>query len=73
MVSFSLEFDTELDIRETTRRLLTVHGVTGEIGCHRLQNGRWRLDVMSERELQEGLVDSLKGRKTAQPADGSGQ
>lgn len=72
MFNFSLEFDNEVEIRETTRRLLAVHGVTGEIGCHRLQNGRWRLDVMSERDLTEGLLDSLKGRKVSQPADGSG-
>ena len=73
MVSFSLEFDSELDVRETTRRLLAVHGITGEIGCHRLQSGRWRLDVISERELKEGLLDALKGRRVSQPADAAGQ
>ncbi len=72
MYSFTLEFDNELDIRDMTRRLLLVHGVTGEIGCHRLQNGRWRLDVMSERELAEGMLDSLKVRRLSQPADGTG-
>ena len=73
MVSFSLEFDTETDIRETARRLLNVHGVTGEIGCHRLQSGRWRLDVVSERELKDGIVEALKGRRLSQASDAAGQ
>jgi hypothetical protein len=70
--SFALEFESESDLRETARRLLTVHRVTGEIGSRRLKDGRWRLDVLSEQELAEGLLDALKGRLVSAPADVAG-
>ena len=50
-----------------------MHGVTGEIGCHRLQNGHWRLDVVSERELKDGLLEGLKGRVVTQPLEAAGE
>lgn len=65
MFSFSLEFEDELALRETTRKLISVHGVTGEISCRRLQDSRWRLDVVAEHELGEGVVESLKGQMAA--------
>ena len=71
MYNLTLEFDNEPELRETTRCLLTVHGLTGEIGCRRLNDGRWRLEVISERKLGEGLLESIKGRLVVSSA-GSG-
>lgn len=73
MVSFTLEFETETDVREATRCLLADHAVTGEIGCRRLQNGRWRLDVASERELKDSVLDAFRGRRITGSADVAGE
>lgn len=62
MHSLTLEFDNEPDLRETKRCLLAMHGLTGEIGCRRLGDGRWRLEVIAEHQLRDGLLETLKGR-----------
>jgi len=68
----TLEFDSEPDLRETTGNLLNVHGVTGELNCRRLADGCWRLEVVAEHQLGEGLVQKLKGRVVAVPGNGAG-
>jgi hypothetical protein len=72
LFNFTLEFDNESDLQETTRNLLGVHGITGEIGARRLKDGRWRLEVNAERRVTENLLHSLKGRVTSAPADVAG-
>ncbi len=72
MFNFTIEFDNESDLQETTRSLLSVHGITGEIGARRLKDGRWRLEVYAERRVTENLLHSLKGRVTSAPADVAG-
>ncbi|MDP2871405.1 MAG: hypothetical protein Q8P31_02575 [Bacillota bacterium] len=72
MFNFTIEFDNESDLQETTRCLLSVHGITGEIGARRLKDGRWRLEVCAERHVTETMLHSLKGRVTSAPADVAG-
>ena len=72
MYNLTLEFDNEPDLRETTRSLLTVYGMTGEIGCRRLNDGRWRLEVIAEHKLGEGLLETLKGRVVVASASATG-
>jgi hypothetical protein len=66
----TLEFESEHEVRETARHLIAICGVTGEIACRRISDGCWRLDVIAEHQLGEGLVQDLKGRVVSGTADG---
>jgi hypothetical protein len=72
LYSLTLEFDNEPDLRETRRRLLAVHGLTGELGCRRLGDGRWRLEVIAEHKLRDGVLETVKGRVVVAGAGGAG-
>lgn len=60
MQSFVLEFDNEKDLREATKKLWEGLKVTGEMGVKPLGNGRWRLEVNSEKEIREASLEKFK-------------
>ncbi len=61
MHSFAFEFENEADLRETAKKLMDDLDVTGEINIKPLGEGRWRMEVNSERELRESTLEKLKG------------
>lgn len=61
MHSFAFEFENEADVRETAKKLVEDLDVTGEINIKPLGDGRWRMEVSSERELRESTLEKLKG------------
>ncbi|RJQ05592.1 MAG: hypothetical protein C4551_09235 [Bacillota bacterium] len=63
MQSFAMIFDTEDALRNGARRLMTKHGVTGEIEMKPLAGGKWLLEVSSEKELRDTTLDKLQGRR----------
>lgn len=63
IVSVALEFDDEAALRAAVDRLWNKNGITGEIEIQRLENGRWRLDVHSEKPLRPNTLESLGGRQ----------
>ncbi|HEY3315179.1 MAG TPA: hypothetical protein VGL40_07900 [Bacillota bacterium] len=60
MRSFALEFEKESDVREEYQRLTQKMGLTGEFGI-KPTGGKWRLEVITERELGESAMAKLKG------------
>jgi hypothetical protein len=58
--SFVLEFDNEKDLREASKKLWDGLKVTGEMGVKPLGNGRWRLEVNSEKEIRESSLEKFK-------------
>ncbi len=62
MLCFNLEFEDEKQLTEAVDKLWKRHGITGEIGVKRLDNGRWLLSVSSEKKLRQSTLESLKGR-----------
>lgn len=60
MQSFVLEFDSENDLREAAKKLWEGLKVTGEMGVKPLGNGRWRLEVNSEKEIRESSLEKFK-------------
>jgi hypothetical protein len=57
-----MEFDRLQDLEEAERHLWERLGVTGEIACRPLPDGRWRMDVVSEKPLRGATLEKLKGR-----------
>ncbi len=59
--AFALEYDNENDVREEYKRLTQKMGLTGEFGV-RSVDGKWRLEVVSERDLGEAALAKFRGR-----------
>lgn len=62
MQTITLEFENEKDVREEAERLWRKVGITGEMGIRPVGNGHWRLELNSERELKQSVVERLKGK-----------
>lgn len=56
-------FDTEEALRQGARRLITKHGVTGEIEMKPLPGGKWLLEVSSEKDLRDTTLEKLQGKR----------
>lgn len=61
--SFGLEFDSEDEMLAAVNRLWNQNKMTGEIEMLPLGNGAWRLNVHSEKQLRESLLESLPGKR----------
>lgn len=59
MQYLSFEFENEKDMRETVKKLWDVHNVSGELSIRPIGNGRWRVDVTSEKELRETTLEKF--------------
>jgi len=59
--AFALEYDSESDVREELKRLTQKMGLTGEFGIRPLA-GKWRLEVVSERDLGDAVLAKFRGR-----------
>ncbi|HWI60884.1 MAG TPA: hypothetical protein VNT75_03500 [Symbiobacteriaceae bacterium] len=59
MQYLSFEFDNEPTMRETVKKLWDVHNVSGELSIRPIANGRWRVDVISEKELRETTLEKF--------------
>lgn len=63
MIWFALDFEQEKEVREAAQALWHKHDVTGEVAIRRLDNGKWRLEVSSEKNLRETTLEKLKGQR----------
>lgn len=50
-------------MRQAADKLWKERDITGEIGIEPLEDGRWRLDVHSEKTIRESTIDALGGRR----------
>jgi hypothetical protein len=63
MQTLTLEFDSQADLDDATRHLWDRLGVTGELVAKPLPDGRWRLQVVSEKPLRGPTLEKLRGRR----------
>ncbi|HWI53425.1 MAG TPA: hypothetical protein VNT01_14885 [Symbiobacteriaceae bacterium] len=59
MQYLAFEFESEKDMRETVKKLWDVHNVSGELSIRPIANSRWRVDVISEKELRETTLEKF--------------
>jgi hypothetical protein len=60
MQFLSFEFDNEKDKNETVKKLWETYGVSGEMAIRPLGNGRWRVDITSEKELRDSTLEKFE-------------
>lgn len=60
MQFLSFEFDNEKDKTETVKKLWETLGVSGEMAIRPLANGRWRVDITSEKELRDSTLEKFE-------------
>lgn len=61
--SFALEFDDEASMRAAVKRLWEKLEITGEIEVNPAEEGRWRMDVHSEKTVRDTTIESLGGTR----------
>ncbi|MFZ5814563.1 MAG: hypothetical protein ACOY93_04610 [Bacillota bacterium] len=53
------EFPTEKEMRETVHKLWETHNVSGEMQIRPLKDGKWRVEVYSEKELRDSTLEKF--------------
>lgn len=53
------EFDTKKDLDDTTVKLWNQYGVSGEMAIRPLGNGRWRLELNTEKDIRESTLEKF--------------
>lgn len=53
------EFPSEKEMRETVQKLWDGHSVTGEMAIRPVKDGKWRLEVYSEKDLRDSTLDKF--------------
>lgn len=53
------EFDSEKEMEEVAKKLWDHYNVTGEMAMRRNSSGRWRLEVVSEKDLRESSLEKF--------------
>jgi hypothetical protein len=57
MQNLVLEFPTEKEMRETVKKLWESHNVSGEVAVRPAANGRWRVEILAEKEIRESTLE----------------
>mgnify|MGYP000660493967 CR=1 FL=1 len=60
---FTLQFEDEQELQRCIQLLQKRYRVTGELSARRLDDGRWELQVVSERRLRESVLERLPGQR----------
>ncbi len=53
------EFPTEKEMRDTVNKLWDGHGVSGEMQIRPQKDGKWRLEVYSEKDLRDSTLEKF--------------
>jgi hypothetical protein len=56
------EFETRRELDEAVRHLWDRLDISGELSVQRLPEGRWRLELVSERNLRSATLEKVGGR-----------
>ncbi|MCG0239876.1 MAG: hypothetical protein L6E13_12015 [Firmicutes bacterium] len=59
MQYLTFEFESEKELRDVMKKLRDHYGVTGELHVRKVAEGRWRLQVHSEKELRESTLEKF--------------
>lgn len=63
------EFTNPKECRDVAKKLMEQYGVTGEIHFQPLPQGRWRLQVHSEKDLRESTLEKFAQYRAEAIAD----
>lgn len=63
ITSFALEFESKEDLEKVFKELWIRKELTGEIEKLPLKDGRWRLNVHSEKQVRQSTIDGLLGKQ----------
>lgn len=63
ITSFALEFADEKTLRKAVDKLWDKHEISGELEIQPLDEGKWRLQVHSEKQVRESTIESLGGTR----------
>lgn len=61
--SFALEFPDEASMRRAVTKLWDKLSITGEIDVMPTENGKWRMDVHSEKPIRDATIEALGGTR----------
>ncbi|MGE5673807.1 MAG: hypothetical protein ACM3XM_07960 [Mycobacterium leprae] len=59
MQYLEFEFETEKELRDTVKKLWDGLNVSGEMVVRPMANGRWRLEVIAEKELRDSTLEKF--------------
>ncbi|MDI9484181.1 MAG: hypothetical protein QM372_01755 [Bacillota bacterium] len=62
MYSIAFEFETEKDMQRVADQLWNKHGITGEFEMYPTNDGRFRLQINSEKQIRANILDKLPGK-----------
>ena len=62
MYSIAYEFETEQDMQLVADQLWNKHGITGEFEMYQSPNGKCRLQIYSEKQVKESVLEKLPGK-----------
>lgn len=63
IISFALEFADEPTMRKAVEKLWDKHEISGELEIRPLDDGKWRLQVHSEKQIRDATIESLGGTR----------
>lgn len=61
MMSFALEFNSKEELTKAVTALWEEYGITGETEVMPMENGKWRLYIYSEVDLDQEKIQKLGG------------
>ncbi|NLL43115.1 MAG: hypothetical protein GX251_07230 [Firmicutes bacterium] len=62
MYSIAFEFETEEEMQSVADQLWKKHGVTGEFEMFSANEGRFRLQIHSEKQIRASILEKLPGK-----------
>ncbi|NLJ74859.1 MAG: hypothetical protein GX331_07705 [Firmicutes bacterium] len=61
--SVGFEFETEETMLTVAEKLWTKYGVTGELEMYPTSNQKYRLNIHSEKQIKESILDKVPGKR----------
>lgn len=61
--SIGFEFETEEQMLATAEKLWKKHGITGELEMYPTSNQKYRLNIHSEKQIRESILDQIPGKR----------
>jgi hypothetical protein len=61
--SFAFEYELEDELRKVVDKLWVKHQVTGELNIIKLPDGKWHLEVHSEHDIRDSIINSFPGKR----------
>lgn len=63
MQTLTWEFDSQDELRAAAHKLWDEMKVTGEMSIRPIGDGRWRLELHSEKDVRESALEKIPGKR----------